>query len=156
MIRRPPRSTLFPYTTLFRSRPLAPFRDSAFAGQAAPLAADADLNVAVAAETTLGVLGGGRAVEALQPGLTSPVFALRRQAVIALAQADAARGAAAAAPLATDADWRWRNVAPQALGAASDRAPVPAQLADAARRAVAQALQALAHLVPAGDTTLGP
>src|SRR5689334_24367905 len=24
MIRRPPRSTLFPYTTLFRSRPLAP------------------------------------------------------------------------------------------------------------------------------------
>src|SRR3989449_9594602 len=124
MIRRPPRSTLFPYTTLFRSlyslarlrgaravttlldalqdpepmvgavavrgvsralsdtaklapqdvvtrirplladrdagvrvntlRALATFRDSAFAGQAAPLAADADLNVAVAAETTLG------------------------------------------------------------------------------------------------------
>src|SRR2546430_12186839 len=25
MIRRPPRSTLFPYTTLFRSAPLAPF-----------------------------------------------------------------------------------------------------------------------------------
>src|SRR3989449_2494455 len=25
MIRRPPRSTLFPYTTLFRSRPSAPF-----------------------------------------------------------------------------------------------------------------------------------
>src|SRR3989442_8493861 len=25
MIRRPPRSTLFPYTTLFRSRPFAPF-----------------------------------------------------------------------------------------------------------------------------------
>src|SRR6266705_860634 len=112
-------------------RALATFRDSAFAGQAAPLAADADLNVAVAAETTLGVLGGGRAVEALQPGLTSPVFALRRQAVIALAQADAARGATAAARLA-------------------------AQLADADGRVVAQALQALAHVVPAGDTTLGP
>src|SRR6266700_3105562 len=97
-------------------RALATFRDSAFAGQAAPLAADADLNVAVAAETTLGVLGGGRAVEALQPGLTSPVFALRRQAVIALAQADAARGATAAAPLATDADWRWRSVAAEVLG----------------------------------------
>src|SRR3712207_8324800 len=27
MIRRPPRSTLFPYTTLFRSRPLAPGGD---------------------------------------------------------------------------------------------------------------------------------
>src|SRR3712207_7159265 len=28
MIRRPPRSTLFPYTTLFRSRGLAPVRQS--------------------------------------------------------------------------------------------------------------------------------
>src|SRR3989454_6529903 len=28
MIRRPPRSTLFPYTTLFRSRPLRDDRDS--------------------------------------------------------------------------------------------------------------------------------
>src|SRR3712207_8367624 len=28
MIRRPPRSTLFPYTTLFRSRPEAPSRRS--------------------------------------------------------------------------------------------------------------------------------
>src|SRR5881296_3899250 len=137
-------------------RALATFRDSAFAGQAAPLAADADLNVAVAAETTLGVLGGGRAVEALQPGLTSPVFALRRQAVIALAQADAARGAAAAASLATDGDWRWRSVAAEAFGAAGDRARLEAQLADADGRVVAQALQALAHLVPAGDTTLGP
>src|SRR2546425_6625087 len=27
MIRRPPRSTLFPYTTLFRSTPRAPLRD---------------------------------------------------------------------------------------------------------------------------------
>src|SRR3712207_8345438 len=29
MIRRPPRSTLFPYTTLFRSRPALPDRGSA-------------------------------------------------------------------------------------------------------------------------------
>src|SRR2546430_11109566 len=29
MIRRPPRSTLFPYTTLFRSGPLAPHRGAA-------------------------------------------------------------------------------------------------------------------------------
>src|SRR3712207_8431587 len=29
MIRRPPRSTLFPYTTLFRSGPLCPAADSA-------------------------------------------------------------------------------------------------------------------------------
>src|SRR5215510_16246375 len=31
MIRRPPRSTLFPYTTLFRSRSLKPSRDSTVA-----------------------------------------------------------------------------------------------------------------------------
>src|SRR2546430_11137596 len=40
MIRRPPRSTLFPYTTLFRSWPLAPVaglrRAAARAGQPAP------------------------------------------------------------------------------------------------------------------------
>src|SRR5256886_5617384 len=55
MIRRPPRSTLFPYTTLFRS---------------------------------LGVLGGARAVAALQAGLASRTFALRRQAAIALARSE--------------------------------------------------------------------
>src|SRR5260370_10562297 len=31
MIRRPPRSTLFPYTTLFRSSALGPFRLATFA-----------------------------------------------------------------------------------------------------------------------------
>src|SRR2546430_17284976 len=35
MIRRPPRSTLFPYTTLFRSRPPDPARDSQEGGIAA-------------------------------------------------------------------------------------------------------------------------
>src|SRR5256885_1496933 len=35
MIRRPPRSTLFPYTTLFRSRPALRYRP----GDAAPVAA---------------------------------------------------------------------------------------------------------------------
>src|SRR6266704_1613476 len=69
-------------------RALATFKDGAFADLAAPLAADADVNVAVQAETTLGVLGGPRAVEALRAGLASAVFALRRQAVIALASAD--------------------------------------------------------------------
>src|SRR2546422_561557 len=33
MIRRPPRSTLFPYTTLFRSRDLLRGRESVLAGQ---------------------------------------------------------------------------------------------------------------------------
>src|SRR5260370_4711578 len=38
MIRRPPRSTLFPYTTLFRSAPSGSGMDSAFCG-AVPAAA---------------------------------------------------------------------------------------------------------------------
>src|SRR2546426_7549511 len=33
MIRRPPRSTLFPYTTLFRSHPVRRHRDAAAAAQ---------------------------------------------------------------------------------------------------------------------------
>src|SRR5258708_29068751 len=36
MIRRPPRSTLFPYTTLFRSRPGAPTSRPAFDERLAP------------------------------------------------------------------------------------------------------------------------
>ncbi len=137
-------------------RALATFRDSAVAGQAAPLAVDADVNVAVQAETTLGALGGARATEALQAGLTSAGFALRRQAVIALAQADSARGVAAATLLARDADWRWRSVAAEAFGAARDRGRLEAQLADPDGRVVAQALQALQRIVPASDTTLSP
>src|SRR2546430_13071190 len=48
MIRRPPRSTLFPYTTLFRSRRLP--RGAAFAAalvlaQVAPCSAEAELRV---------------------------------------------------------------------------------------------------------------
>src|SRR2546427_7596376 len=41
MIRRPPRSTLFPYTTLFRSRPAPPGRGRC-PGRRAPAAAGRD------------------------------------------------------------------------------------------------------------------
>src|SRR3712207_7109773 len=37
MIRRPPRSTLFPYTTLFRSRLIHPAGDAGYAANAAEL-----------------------------------------------------------------------------------------------------------------------
>src|SRR5256885_11991415 len=37
MIRRPPRSTLFPYTTLFRSQPTSPGRSSPVAYHAQPI-----------------------------------------------------------------------------------------------------------------------
>src|SRR3989441_37361 len=148
-------------TALLEAWPLrtaapAPFRGSARSRLAASLAGDADVNVAVQAETTLGALGGRAAVEALTARLASAVFALRRQALIALAQADSAAGGAAAAALTGDADWRWRSVAAEAFGAAHDRPRLEAQLADRDRRVVAQALPALARIVPEGDTTLGP
>src|SRR5205814_556843 len=49
-------------------RALATFHDSAFARLAVPLAGDADVNVAVQAEATLGVLGGRGAAAACAPG----------------------------------------------------------------------------------------
>src|SRR6266513_1947816 len=124
---------------------------------ALPLTADPDVNVVVQAETTLGVLGGARAVAALQAGLASRTFALRRQAAIALAQADSAAGvAAAAALLAGEADWRWRSVAAETFGAARDRPRLEAQLADVDGRVAVQALQALQRLVPDSDSSLSP
>ena len=138
-------------------RALATFHDSTLAALALPLAADPDLNVAVQAETTLGVLGGARAVAALQPGLASATFALRRQAAIALAQADSTAGVATATALLTGGpDWRWRSVAAEALGAARDRGRLEAQLADPDGRVAVQVLQALQRLVPDGDSSLSP
>ncbi len=137
-------------------RALATFRDGAFAGAVVPLLNDPEINVAVQAETTLGVLGGSAAVEALRGRLSSAVFAVRRQAVIALAQADSSSGVTAAATLAGDADWRWRSVAAEAFGAAKDRGRLEAQLADADGRVVAQALQALQRIVPDSDASLVP
>ena len=135
-------------------RALASLRDSSVAGAVAPLAADRDIGVAVQAETTLGVIRGAAALEALRARLTNSVFALRRQAVIALAQADSAGGVAAAGPLTGDADWRWRSVAAEAFGAARARDRLEAQLADPDGRVVAQALLALQRIVPATDTAL--
>jgi cyclophilin family peptidyl-prolyl cis-trans isomerase/HEAT repeat protein len=137
-------------------RTLATFHDSSLALSVAPHINDADVNVAVQAETTLGVLGGSVAVTALRPRAQSAVFALRRQALIALAQADSAAGVAAAAGVVADADWRWRAVAAEAFGAARERGRLATQLADGDGRVVAQALQALARVVPGGDTTLTP
>src|SRR2546427_4476788 len=42
MIRRPPRSTLFPYTTLFRSRPPARRHGGGHAARSRPIAASGD------------------------------------------------------------------------------------------------------------------
>src|SRR3712207_8029009 len=74
MIRRPPRSTLFPYTTLFRSRALHPHPIGSIAGQRLPERAHAFTRgdegaVAVAVDALeaggeLRPVGGG-----LRPGL---------------------------------------------------------------------------------------
>ena len=135
-------------------RALASFRDSALAGPVVPLVADRDIGVAVQAETTLGVLRGGAALAALRPRLTNSVFALRRQAIIAVAQADSAAGVAAAVAVSNDADWRWRSVAAETFGASRARDRLEEQLADPDGRVVAQALQALQRIVPADDSPL--
>ena len=129
-------------------RALASFRDSALASAVMPLLADYDIGVAVQAETTLGVLRGAAALAALRPRLTNSVFALKRQAIIAVAQADSGAGVAAAVAVGNDADWRWRSVAAEAFGAARARDRLEGQLADPDGRVVAQALQALKELVP--------
>jgi cyclophilin family peptidyl-prolyl cis-trans isomerase/HEAT repeat protein len=135
-------------------RALASFRDSALAAAVVPLVADRDIGVSVQAETTLGVLGGSRALEALRARLASSVFAYRRQALIAVAQADSAAGIAATSSAASDADWRWRGVAAEVYGAARAHDQLEAQLADPDGRVVAQALQMLQRIVPATDSTL--
>jgi cyclophilin family peptidyl-prolyl cis-trans isomerase/HEAT repeat protein len=135
-------------------RAIGSFRDSGLAAAVAPLVNDQNVGVAVQAETTLGVLRGGAALQALRPRLTSSVFTLRRQALIALAQADSGAGSTAAAQAAGDADWRWRSVAAEAFGAAGARTRLEGLLADADGRVVAQALQALQRIVPASDTLL--
>ena len=140
-----------PHVRVNALRALASFRDTGLAAVVLPLLADRDVNVVVQAETTLGVLGGMRATAALSERLTSATFALRRQAAIALAQADSAAGVTAAAALARETDWRWRSVAAEAFGAARDRAGLEAQLADPDGRVVAQALQTLGRIVPDSD-----
>ncbi|HET8712680.1 MAG TPA: peptidylprolyl isomerase [Gemmatimonadales bacterium] len=136
-------------------RALASLRDSAVAGVVAPLVGDRDIGVAVQAETTLGVIRGAAALEALRARLTNSVFAIRRQAVIGLAQADSAAGVAAATALTGDADWRWRRVAAEAFGAARARDRLEALLADPDGRVVAEALQALQRIVPATPPDTG-
>jgi cyclophilin family peptidyl-prolyl cis-trans isomerase/HEAT repeat protein len=136
-----------PHVRINALRAVGALRDSTLGAAVAPLASDADVGVAVQAETTLGVIGGASAAPTLRARLVSPVFALRRQALLALAETDTAAGAAAAAPVAGDADWRWRAVAAEAFDAARNRARLESLLADPDGRVVARALQGLQRIV---------
>src|SRR2546426_2778052 len=51
MIRRPPRSTLFPYTTLFRSLTLSPMRDAGHVDASATTASNAATTSSVPGRT---------------------------------------------------------------------------------------------------------
>src|SRR5256886_12069827 len=129
-------------------RALASFRDSTLSPAVVPLMADRDLGVEVQAETTLGVLRGAAAVVALRGRLTSSVFALKRQALIALAQADSAAGVGAAATVVSDAHLRWRSVAAEAFGAARARERLAGQLAGPLGRGGALGPEALERNQP--------
>ena len=138
-------------------RALASFRgDSTLAAAAIPALADAVPGVVVQAETTLGVLGGAAAVAALRRQLQSPSFGLRRQALIALAQADSAAGVAATEATlgAGRPDWGWRSVAAEAFTAARDRTRLEGLLADPDARVVARALQGLEAFAADSDDAL--
>jgi cyclophilin family peptidyl-prolyl cis-trans isomerase/HEAT repeat protein len=136
-------------------RALASFRgDSTLAAAAIAALSDANPGVVAQAETTLGVLGGSAAVEALRRQSGSATFGLRRQAIIGLAEADSAAGNAIATTLAGDPDWLWRVVAAQAFTATRDRARLEDLLADPDGRVVAQALQGLARVVADSDGVL--
>src|SRR2546427_9059287 len=66
MIRRPPRSTLFPYTTLFRSR--AAGDDPSLASIAARAPLDVSASAARKASNRRRVTGADRAAGAREPG----------------------------------------------------------------------------------------
>ncbi len=136
-------------------RALASFRgDSALAPVVIAALADADVGVVVQAETTLGTLGGSAALAALRRELASTQFSVRRQAIVAQAEADTAAGTAAADAAARDPDWQWRHVAAQAFTTARNRPRLEALLADPDARVVAQALQGLARITPDSDAAI--
>ena len=136
-------------------RSLASFRgDSTLSPAAQSALADPDVGVVVQAETTLGVLGGSLALAGLQREAGSALFAVRRQAIIAQAEADTAAGTAAAIPVATDPDWHWRLVAAEALTTARNRPRLELLLADPDGRVVAQALQGVGRLAADSDAAV--
>jgi len=139
-------------------RSLATFRDSTVAGLAQSRVVDRDPNAAIQAVTTLGALGGSRAVPVLEERFAQgATFAMRRAALQALAQAVPQRAVAVGGAWRADADWRLRAALAEALGvAATDpaRAALVAMAADSDARVVETALASLGEAVPRGDTAL--
>src|SRR2546422_2389941 len=78
MIRRPPRSTLFPYTTLFRSLPA--FHRPQQAGPAQPVDPKAHLSWRLSSDAPRGVRARARAAEPCGARCREPSAALRKDA----------------------------------------------------------------------------
>ena len=139
-------------------RSLATFRDSSLAGLAQSRVVDRDPNAGIQAIATLGALGGSRAVPVLEERVAQGgTFAVRRAALLALAQAAPQRVAAAGAGWRSDADWRLRAALAEALGAAatdSARIVLAALAADSDARVTETALASLGEAVPRGDAAL--
>ena len=136
-------------------RVLATFRDSSLAGVAQARLVDGDPNAVIQAITTLGALGGSRAIAALDERFAQGTsFAVRRAALLALAEAAPSHALQAGQAWRGDTDWRFRATGAEALGgdtSAASRAALSALAADRDPRVVEAALAALGEAAPRGD-----
>jgi cyclophilin family peptidyl-prolyl cis-trans isomerase/HEAT repeat protein len=136
-------------------RTLATFRDSSLAGMAQARLVDPDPNAVVQAITTLGSLGGARAISLLDERFAQGTsFAVRRAALLALAQAAPAHALQVGQGWRSDADWRLRAAYAEALGldtSAASRTALGALSADRDPRVMEAALTALGEAAPPGD-----
>ncbi len=121
---------------------LGTWGDSTLAPVAATRLADSAANVQVQAATALGLLGGSHAVLALAAAHGhAPVWGVRREALVALARADAAAWTAAAVPWQRSADWCERAAAAEGWAIAARGGDAHWQ-GDTDGRVVAAGLQA--------------
>ncbi len=135
-------------------RSIGSFKDSTLASEITPLLGDPLPNVQVQAAVTLGELGGREAVQWLtRVAGGSGTFAVRREALVALARADSGAFRAAAKPWRTAGDWRQRAAVAEGEGIAGPGTS-PWFLSDRDGRVVAAGLQAWAAEVSGADSAL--
>lgn len=142
---------------VYALRAIGTLKQTQYTGKVIPLLDDPLPNVAIEAVTTLGALGGRRAVEALEQTLdTRKSYAMRREALLALARADREALKKALPAFAGANDWRDRAVAAEASAIAFPADGALPFLADSDPRVVAAALQAWDANAPPPDTTMVP
>ena len=140
---------------IYALRAIGTLKVSQYSGKVIPLLSDPLPNVAIEAVTTLGALGGHKAVEALEQTLDSKKgYAMRREALLALARADRNALQKALPAFAQANDWRERAIAAEAAAIAFPADGAAPFLSDNDPRVVAAALQAWNASAPAADTAL--